>query len=71
MYKVRIISNTAGYEVQTKKHWWSRWTTEIFVGMSGVAIEIANGIINGEKVSDIMKKKSISSQQSNITITKS
>ena len=70
MYKVRIINNPAGYEVQTKKHWWSRWNTEIFVGMSGVAIDIANGIINGEKISEIIKKKSIPSQQSNITITK-
>lgn len=46
MYKVRIIENPAGYEVQIKKHWWSRWRTEKFVGMSSEAIEFANKIIN-------------------------
>ena len=48
MYKIRIAKNPAGYEIQTKKHWWSRWITKIFVGMSSKAIEIANKTINDE-----------------------
>ena len=46
MYKVRIINNPAGYEVQIKKHWWSRWETKKFIGMSSESIEFANNLLS-------------------------
>lgn len=43
--EVRITNNPAGYNIQVKEHWWSKWKTIFFDGMSSSAIKHANGIL--------------------------
>lgn len=61
MYGIKINSNSVGYEIRVKKHWWSRWKTIRFEGNSLNALETANGLLFNEHKRKHGKKNNVKS----------